>query len=63
MYEYKVLTERDKRFTGSFDLDALESALNSYAGEGWRLAEGLVASNVAKSANAEIVLVLERALP
>lgn len=42
---------------------ALESALNSYAGEGWRLAEGLVASNVAKSAKAEIVLVLERALP
>ena len=31
MYEYKVLTERDKRLTGGFDPDTLEATLNSYA--------------------------------
>jgi len=60
MFEYKVLSERDSRFTGSFDLDSLEAGLNSYAAEGWRLAEGFVAGNLAKSAKAEMVLVLER---
>lgn len=44
MFEYKVLTERDKRFSGTFELDVLESTLNSYASEGWRLAEAFVAS-------------------
>ena len=34
--EYKVLTERDKRFSGSFDPESLEQALNGYAAEGWR---------------------------
>jgi len=37
MHEYKVLTERDKRFTGSFDADTLEATLNSYAAEGCAL--------------------------
>ncbi len=60
MFEYKVLTQRDSRFAGSFDLDALEVGLNSYAAEGWRLAEGLIVGNLAKSAKAEIVLILER---
>ena len=45
MYEYKVLTERDKRFTGGFDPDTLEATLNSFASEGWRLVEALSAGN------------------
>ena len=60
MFEYKVLTERDTRFSGKFDLEVLEKTLNSYAAEGWRLAEGFVAANVAKSSKAEIVVILER---
>lgn len=44
MFEYKVLSERDKRFSGRFDVDALEATLNSYAAEGWRLAESVVAA-------------------
>ena len=40
MVEYKVLTERDKTFSGAFDPEALERVLNEYAGEGWRLVEG-----------------------
>jgi hypothetical protein len=60
MFEYKVLTERDTRLSGKFDLESMESALNGYARDGWQLAEGFVAANVAKSAKAEIVLILER---
>lgn len=60
MYEYKVLTERDSRFAGRFDLDALESTLNSYAAEGWRVVEGFVATSLMKSARADVVMVLER---
>lgn len=62
MFEYKVITERDSRFSGSFDQDSLEAALNSYAGEGWRLAEGFLAASLWKSSKAEVVLILERPL-
>ena len=60
MYEYKVLTERDKRFTGGFDPDALEASLNSFAGEGWRLVEALSAGNLMKSTKGELIMILER---
>jgi len=61
MYEYKVVTERDKRFAGGFDTDTLEATLNSYAVEGWRVIDVAVAANLMKSAKAELVIVLERA--
>ena len=60
MYEYKVLTERDKRFSGNFAPESLEATLNRDAADGWRLAEGFLATNVWKSSKAEIVLILER---
>ena len=60
MVEYKVLTERDKVFSGAFDPGALERVLNEYAGDGWRLVEGFMAASVWKSAKAEIVMILER---
>ena len=64
MYEYKVITERDRAtFTGGFDPDALEATLNGYAGEGWRLVEALPAANLMKSPKAEIIMILERAAP
>ena len=59
--EYKVLTERDTRFSGSFDPESIEKALNSYAAEGWRVVSGFTAASVWKSAKSEIMLVLERA--
>ena len=43
MYEYKVLTDRDARFSGKFDLDTLETTLNSFAQEGWRVITGFTA--------------------
>jgi hypothetical protein len=60
MVEYKVLTERDSRFSGKFDPDALETALNRYAAEGWRVVEGFQASSLWKSLKVEIVVILER---
>ena len=60
MFEYKVITERDSRFAGTFDPETLEAALNSYAADGWRLAEGFLATSLWKSSKAEVVLILER---
>ena len=34
MYEYKVLSQKDRFFSGKFDPQKLEDALNSYAGTG-----------------------------
>ena len=60
MYEYKVLTERDKGFSGSFDPETLEVVLNQYAADGWRLTEGFMVANVWKSVKTEVMLILER---
>ena len=60
MYEYRVLTERDKRFTGGFDPDTLEATLNSIASEGWKLVEAVSTANLMKSAKAEMIMILER---
>jgi Domain of unknown function (DUF4177) len=60
VHEYKVLTERDKRFSGGFDADVLTDTLNAFAAEGWRLAESFVAANLMKSPKANVVLILER---
>jgi hypothetical protein len=60
MYEYTVLTERDKRFSGNFDPDVLKAALNGYASEGWRLVTAVPTVNIMKTSKAEIILILER---
>jgi broad-specificity NMP kinase len=60
VFEYKVITETDSRFSGRFDMESLESALNSYAAEGWRVVEAILAANYAKSMKAEVVVILER---
>jgi hypothetical protein len=63
MYEYKVLTERDSKFSGSFDAESLEAALNSYATQGWRVINGFLATSVWKSSKSDIVVILERDPP
>lgn len=60
MLEYKILTERDSRFSGKFDLEQLETALNSYAAEGWKIAGRFSATSIWKSAKTEILIFLER---
>ncbi|MCF7930796.1 MAG: DUF4177 domain-containing protein [Acholeplasmataceae bacterium] len=37
MKEYKVLTQKDKWFSGKFDPQKLEDALNAYSEQGWEL--------------------------
>jgi magnesium-transporting ATPase (P-type) len=37
MKEYKVLTQKDKWFSGKFDPEKLEQAINAYAEQGWRV--------------------------
>jgi hypothetical protein len=60
--EYKVLTERDSRFSGSFNSESLETTLNSYASEGWRVISGFTANSVWKSTKSQIMIVLERSV-
>jgi hypothetical protein len=63
VFENKILTQRDKTFTGAFDAEALERTLNEHGADGWRLAEGFMAASLWKTMRAEIVLILERARP
>jgi hypothetical protein len=35
--EYKVMTQKDRFFSGKFDPEKLEMAINSYAEQGWKL--------------------------
>lgn len=37
MYQYKVLSQKDKWFSGKFDPLILEQAINAYAQQGWRV--------------------------
>jgi len=36
-YEYKILSQKDKWFSGKFDPMVLEQAINAYAQQGWRV--------------------------
>ena len=51
---------RDSRFAGSFDPQSLEAIHNSYADEGWRIADGFLATSLWTSSKSELVMILER---
>ncbi|MDQ2850388.1 MAG: DUF4177 domain-containing protein [Actinomycetota bacterium] len=53
--QYKVHIEKGRRFTGSFDPESLEAALNSNAADGWH-----VVSSTWKSMSSEVLVILER---
>ena len=60
--QYKVLTQKDKWFSGKFDPERLEEAINAYAKQGWRVVgcatasfPGLIGGN-----REEMVIILER---
>lgn len=61
MKEYKVLSQKDKWFSGKFDPQKLQDALNSYAEQGWRLV-GCATADVAGfgSSRQEFVAIMER---
>ena len=61
MYEYKVLTQKDRFFSGKFSPEKLQEVINSFAEEGWRV----IAVTSAEfpglmSKREEVVLFLER---
>ena len=61
MKQYKVLTQKDRWFSGKFDPARLEDALNSYAEQGWRLVSCATADIPGFGGNRqEFVAILER---
>ncbi len=61
MYEYKVLSQKDKWFSGKFDPLLLEQAINSYAMQGWRVI-GCATADIPAfgSTRQEFITLLER---
>jgi hypothetical protein len=59
--EYKVITQKDKWFSGKFDPEKIEQLLNSYAEQGWRF-KGMASASVPgfTGARDEIIIVMER---
>jgi hypothetical protein len=59
--EYKVITQKDKWFSGKFDPDKVEGALNSYAKQGWTL-KGVATATVPGfgGQREEVILIMER---
>lgn len=63
-YQYKVLTQKDRFFSGKFNPEKLEGALNSFATEGWRvigMATGEIGAGFGN--REELIFVLERVAP
>lgn len=59
--EYKVVTMKDRFFSGKFDPEKLQTMLNSYAGEGWLLKATTTASIPSLTGNREeMIFILER---
>jgi hypothetical protein len=59
--EYKVITQKDKWFSGKFDPEKVEGALNSYAKQGWTL-KGVATASIPGfgGQREEIVIIMER---
>jgi predicted rRNA methylase YqxC with S4 and FtsJ domains len=61
MKQYKVLTQKDRFFAGKFDPEKLESAINSYASEGWEVVSIATAKIPSLTGNREeLIVVMER---
>lgn len=62
LHEYKVLTQKDKWFSGKFDPELLEMAINAYAKEGWTV-RGITTATfpgLMGAGREEIIVLLER---
>jgi hypothetical protein len=60
--EYKVITQKDKWFSGKFDPEKVEGVLNSYAKQGWVM-KGVATASVPGFVGGqrdEIVIIMER---
>ena len=61
--EYKVLTTEDRRWSGKFSPENLEHALNSYAGEGWRVVGTVPVASPWSLSTSQVMILLERETP
>lgn len=63
MKRYKIITQKDKWFSGKFDPVILEKVLNDHAEQGWRVVSMTSASRegvVMGSGKDELVVLLEK---
>lgn len=61
MKKYKVLSQKDKWFSGKFDPKKLEDALNAYAEQGWELKVAATADIPSFGGNRqEFIAIMER---
>ncbi|MEO8396559.1 MAG: DUF4177 domain-containing protein [Chloroflexota bacterium] len=61
MFEYKVLSQKDKWFSGKFDPNTIEEAINAYAEQGWRVIQAVTATIPGFTGNREeMIIILER---
>ena len=62
MKQYKVLSQKDKWFTGKFDPARLEEAINAYAKQGWTVKAAFTAQfpSLMGAAREEAIIILER---
>lgn len=60
--QYKVLTQKDKWFSGKFDPEKLEGAINAYAKQGWRVVGCATASmpGLFNNSREEMIIIMER---
>lgn len=62
MKEYKVLSQKDKWFSGKFDPLRLEQAINAYAQQGWVVKAAFTAEipGIMSHSREEAIVILER---
>lgn len=62
MKQYKVLSQKDKWYSGKFDPEMLEKALNAYASQGWSVRAATTASmpGIMGGSRDEMVIIMER---
>lgn len=58
MKEYKVLSQKDKFFSGKFDPQLLEQAINAYAEQGWEVISMATATFPSFTGSREEIIVL-----
>ncbi len=62
MKQYKILSQKDKWFSGKFDPQRLEEAINSYAQQGWTVKAAFTAEipGIMSRSREEAIIILER---
>ena len=61
MKQYKILSQKDKWFSGKFDPQKLEDAVNSYAQQGWTVKAAFTAEIPGWGRDREeAIIILER---